>query len=157
MNAPDTPYQTLKSCFGAFHTILVYLWPFGCVTKLGGKRAGLVQKFVARSRVKMFRNECTRSTHWTLNSCFGASRSYWVQLAMSRYYTKLGGKRVDLVQLMHKFVPWSRIGIFHNECTRSTPIGPWTHVLVRPVVLECIWRCFVTTWRSVQNGLNWCN
>ena len=36
--------------------------------------------------------------HWTLNSCFGASRSIWVHLAMFRYYTKLGAKRVELVQ-----------------------------------------------------------
>jgi len=38
--------------------------------------------------------------HWTINSCFGASRSVWVHLAMFHYYTKLGAKRVELVQLM---------------------------------------------------------
>ena len=43
--------------------------------------------------------------HWTLNSCFGASRSVWVHLAMFHYYTKVGAKRVELVQLLHKFVP----------------------------------------------------
>jgi hypothetical protein len=31
--------------------------------------------------------------------------------------------------LMHKFVEQSRIGIIRNECTRSSPIGPQTHVL----------------------------
>ena len=36
--------------------------PFGCLTKLGAKRAEQVQKFVARSRVGIFRNERTRST-----------------------------------------------------------------------------------------------
>ena len=35
--------------------------------------------------------------------------------------TKLGAKRVELVQ---KFVPGSRVGIFHNERTRSTPLDP---------------------------------
>ena len=45
-NAPDPPYWTLTSCFGVFHTILVYLVPFGCLTKLGAKRARVVQKFV---------------------------------------------------------------------------------------------------------------
>src|SRR6185437_10253311 len=35
--------------------------------------------------------------------------------------TKLGAKRVELVQ---KFVPGSRVGIFHNERTRSTPFDP---------------------------------
>ena len=36
--------------------------PFGCVAKLGVKRAELVQKFVPRCRIGIFRNECTRST-----------------------------------------------------------------------------------------------
>ena len=34
---------------------------------------------------------------------------------------KLGGKRAELVQ---KFVPRGRVGIFHNEGTRSTPLDP---------------------------------
>ena len=36
--------------------------PFGCLTKLGAKRAELMQKFVPRSRVIIFRNERTQST-----------------------------------------------------------------------------------------------
>jgi len=28
------------------------------------------------------------------------------------------------MQLMHKAVPWSRIGIFRNEHTRSTQLDP---------------------------------
>ena len=51
-----------KLTFGAFRTIWVHSGPFGCVTKLGGKRAELVQMFVPRSRVIIFRNERTRST-----------------------------------------------------------------------------------------------
>src|SRR6185503_14020539 len=47
---------------GAFCTIWVHLGPFGCLTKLGVKRAELVQKFVPRSRIGIFRNERTRST-----------------------------------------------------------------------------------------------
>jgi len=43
--------------------------------------------------------------HWTLNSCFGASHSVWVHFAMFCYNTKLGAKRVEQVQFMHKFVP----------------------------------------------------
>jgi len=44
------------------HFILFGCRPFGCPTKLGAKRAELVQKFVPRSRVGIFRNERTRST-----------------------------------------------------------------------------------------------
>ena len=36
--------------------------PFGCLTKLGAKRAELVQKFVPRTCIGIFRNERTRST-----------------------------------------------------------------------------------------------
>ena len=35
--------------------------------------------------------------------------------------TTFSSKRAKLVQ---KFVPRSRVGIFHNECTRSTPLDP---------------------------------
>ena len=36
-------------------------------------------------------------------------------------FTKLVAKRVELVQ---KFMPGSRVGIFRNERTRSTPLVP---------------------------------
>ena len=58
-NATDPPQWTLNSHFGAFHTNLVHLGPFGCLTKLGAKWAELVQKFVPRSHVRIFRNKCT--------------------------------------------------------------------------------------------------
>ena len=45
-----------------FCTIWVHLGPFCCLTKLGAKRAKLVQKFMPQSRVGNFRNECARST-----------------------------------------------------------------------------------------------
>jgi len=62
--------------------------------------------------------------HWTINSCFGASRSIWVHLVMFHYYMKIGAKWVELEQLMHMFMPWSRIRIFRNEHTQSTPLDP---------------------------------
>ena len=42
-----------------FRTILVHLGSFGCLTELGAK---LVQKFVPRSCVGIFRYERTRAT-----------------------------------------------------------------------------------------------
>ena len=45
-----------------FLTIWVHLGPFGFLTKLGAKRAELVQKFVLGSRVGIFLNERTRCT-----------------------------------------------------------------------------------------------
>ena len=59
--------------------------PFGPVTKLGAKRAELVQKFVPRSRVGIFHNEHTRSTpldskltFWCISYYLGAFGILWL-------------------------------------------------------------------------------
>ena len=70
-NTPDPPHWTLSRHFGAFHTIWVHSGPFGCLTKLDAKRAELVQKFVPRSRVGIFRNERNRST------ALGPKLTFW--------------------------------------------------------------------------------
>ena len=62
MSAPDPPHWILNTCFGVFRTIWVHLGPLCCLTKLGAKRFELVQKFVARRHVGVFRYEHTRST-----------------------------------------------------------------------------------------------
>ena len=74
-----------------------------------------------RSRILIFRNERTRSTHCILNSCFGMFRTIWVNFEQFGLFTKLGAKRAELVQ---KFVPRSHVGIFRNKRTRSTPLDP---------------------------------
>ena len=104
-----------------FHTIWVYSGPFGFLTKLGAKRAELVQKFVPQRRVGIFRNEHTRSnpldpkpTFWCVQNHFGAFGTVWLP-----YETRC--KTGELVQ---NFVPQSRVGIFHNERAQSTPLEP---------------------------------
>ena len=59
--------------------------PFGCLTKLDAKRLELVQKFVPRSRVGIFRNERTRSTpldpkltFWFVEYYLGAFGTVWL-------------------------------------------------------------------------------
>ena len=49
---------------------------------------------------------------------FGAFRTIWVHSGPFGCLTKLGAKQAELVQ---KFVPRSRFGIFRNERTKSTP------------------------------------
>ena len=61
-------------------------------------------------------------------------RTIWVHLGLFGYLTKLGVKWAELVQ---KFVPRSRVGIFRNERTRSIPVDPKL-VLVRFVLFGCI-------------------
>ena len=80
-----------------------------------------MQKFVPRSRVGIFHNERTQSTpldsklmFWCVLYYMGAFGTMWL-------LTKLGAKRAELVQ---KFVPRSRVGIFHNERPQSTPLDP---------------------------------
>src|SRR6185312_6488420 len=58
---------------------------FGCLTKLSAKRAELVQKFVPRRRVGIFRNERTRSTpldpkltFWCFSYYLGAFGNVWL-------------------------------------------------------------------------------
>jgi hypothetical protein len=97
----------------------MHLGPFGCLTKLGAKEAELVQKFVPRSRIGIFRNERTRPTLLDPKLTFWCVITIWVHSGPFGCVTKLGAKRAELVQ---KFVPRSRFGIFRNERTRSTPL-----------------------------------
>ena len=85
MNPPDPLHCSLNSCFGAFRTVWVYLRPFGCLTKLGAKHSELVQKFVPRSRVRIFRDKPTRSTpsvpklmFWCVLYRLGVSATIWL-------------------------------------------------------------------------------
>ena len=95
--------------------------PFGYLTKLGAKRAELVQKFVPRSCVGIFRNEHTRSTpldpkltFWCVSYYLGAFGTIWLP-----YET-----RCKMGRTSAKFVQRSRFGIFRKECTRSTKLDP---------------------------------
>ena len=89
----------------------MHLGPFGCLTNLRAKRC----------RVGIFDNERTRSNPLDPKLMFccvsyylGALGTVWLP-----YETRC--KTAELVQ---KFVPQSRIGIFRNECTRTTPLDP---------------------------------
>ena len=95
--------------------------PFGCLTKLGAKWAGLVQKFVLRSRIGIFRKERARATPLDAKLTSWFVSYYLGALGTLGCLTKLGAKRAELVQ---KFVPRSRVRIFRNERTRSTPLDP---------------------------------
>ena len=104
-----------------FRTIRVHSGPFGCLTKLGGKRAELVQKFVPRSRVRIFHNERTRSTpfvpkltFWCISYHLGAFGPIWLP-----YETRWRTART-----VQNFVPRSHVRIFCNEHPRSTPLDP---------------------------------
>ena len=104
-----------------FRTIWVHSGPFVCLTKLGAKRAELVQKFVPRSRVGIFHNKHTRSTQCDPKLTFWCVCTISVHSGPFGCLTKLGAKQAELVK---KFVPRSGIGIFCNERTRSNTLDP---------------------------------
>ena len=94
---------------------------FGCLTKLGAKRADVVQKFVPRSRVGIFRNERIRSTPLDPKLTFqcisyylGAIGTVWLP-----YETRCKTGRTNAKVRASK----SR-RTFRNERTRSTPLDP---------------------------------
>ena len=130
-----------------FCTIWVHLGPFDCLTKLGAKRAELVQKFVPRSRVGIFHNKHTRSTPCEPKLTFWCIRTIWGHSRLFGCLMKLGAKRPELVQ---KFVPRSRVKIFHNKRTQFSPLDPKL-VLVCFVLFGCIRDRLVPLRNSVQH------
>ena len=130
--------------------------PFGCLTKLGAKQAEVVQKFVSRSRVGIFGNECTQSTpldskqtFWCIFYDLGAFGTVWLP-----YETRC--KTAELVQ---KFVPRSRVRIFCNERNRSTPLDPkltfWC-VSYYLGVFGTVWLLYGTRCKMGRNSANIC-
>src|SRR6185436_20000929 len=70
---------------------------------------------------------------------FGAFRTIWVHSGPFGCLTKLGAKRGELVQ---KFVPRSRAGIFRNERSRSNPLDSKLMVWC----VSCYLGAFGTVW-----------
>jgi len=107
-----------------FWCVLYYLGAFGtawlpCETRCKTGRTSA--KVRAMKSHRTFRNKHTRSTpldpiltFWCVSYYLGAFGTVWLPYEFS-------AKRAELVQ---KFVKQSRIGIFRNERTRSTPLDP---------------------------------
>ena len=107
-----------------FRCISYYLGAFGtvcCVTTLSSKRAKLVQKFMPRSRVGIFRNERTRSTpldsklmFWCVLYYLGAFGTIWLPY---KTRCKTGGSGAKL-RAMKSCLNVSQ------QTTRSIPLDP---------------------------------
>src|SRR6185369_6573985 len=104
--------------FGAFRTNWVHSELFGCLTKLGAKRAELVQKFVPRSCVGIFHNERTRSTpldnelmFWCVSYYLGAFGTVWLPYKTRCKTGRTSAKvratkpRPNFSQLTHPILP----------------------------------------------------
>ena len=119
--APDPLRWTLNSCFAAFRMVWVHLRLFGCLTKLGAKHFELVQKFVPRRRVRVFRDERTRSSPLDPKHMLWCVSYHLHAFGTVRLPYKTRGKTF---RISVKFLRRSRVGVFHDECTRSTPLDP---------------------------------
>ena len=107
--------------FWCVRTIWVHSGLFGCLTKLDAKQAELVQKFVPRSGVGIFRHECTRSTpldpkltFWFISYYLGAFGTAWLPYE-NRCKTSRTSAKVRATKSHRTFL---------NERTRSTPLDP---------------------------------
>src|SRR6185503_18182476 len=136
-----------------FRDIWVYLGPFGCLTELRAKRAELVQKFVPRSRVGIFRNKHTRSTPSNPKMTFccvsyylGAFGTVWLPYE-TRCKTGQTSAKVRATKPRQNFS--QRMHPIH-------PIGPKTDVFVRFVLFGCIRDRLIALPNSMQNWPNLC-
>ena len=80
-----------------------------------------MQKFVPRSRDRIFGNECTQSTP------LDSKQTFWCifyDLGAFGTVSLPYETRRKTAELPQKFVPRSRVGIFCNERTRSAPLDP---------------------------------
>src|SRR6185436_15367007 len=148
MNASDPPHWTLNCHFGAFRTIWVHSGLFGCLTKLGAKLAELVQKFVPRSRIGIFRKNAPDPPCWTLNLRFGVFRTIWVGIWLP-YETRCKTGRTSA-----KVRATKSHRNFSQRTYQVHPIRTQTDVLVRFILFGCILERLVSLRNSVQNGPN---
>ena len=99
----------------------MHLGLFGCQTKLGAKGAELVQKFVPRSRIGIFHNECTRSipldpkqTFWGVSYYLGAFGTIWLPY-QTRCKTGRTSAKVPATKSRRNF---------SQRMLQSTPLDP---------------------------------
>ena len=118
----------------------MHLEPFGCLTKLGAKRAELVQKFVPRSRVGIFCNKSTRSTPWDPKLMFWCILYHFDAFGTLRLPYETRGKTGRTSAKVHA-TKSSRI-FFRDERNKSTPFDPklmfWC-ILYRFGAIATIW------------------
>jgi len=122
-----------------FRCVLYYLGPFGivcCITTLSSKRAKLVQKFVPRSRIGIFRSERTRSTpldsklmFWCVLYYLDAFGTVWLPYK-TRCKIGRSGAKVRAMKSCRNFL---------QQTHPIHPIGPLPHVSMHFVIFGCIW------------------
>jgi hypothetical protein len=112
----------------------------------------VVQKFVPWSRVRIFRNEHTKSTPLVSKLMFHSVSYYFGAFGTIR----LGYKtQFKTAKLMEKFMPRSRVGIFCYERNRCTPLDSklmfWC-VLYYLDAIGTVWLPYKTRCKTGRSG-----
>jgi hypothetical protein len=137
MNAPSPPNWSPNSCFQAFRTVSL-LHDLRCKTD----RTSAINAQVSATKPRRNFSQRTYPIH-----PIGPQTHILGRFRPFCYCTNSDAKWAELVPLMHKFVQRSRIGIFRNECTLSTPLDP-------KLMFWGLLDLFVT---SRSSGLNRCH
>ena len=118
------------------------------------KTGELVQMFEPRSCDRIFRNERTRSTTLDPKQTFCCISYHLDTFGTVWLPYFLGVKRAELVQM---FVPRSRVRIFRNERTRSTPLDPkmtFYYISYHLRVFGTIWLPYETRCKTGRTSPN---
>ena len=121
-----------------------------------------------RNSVQNGPNYCKRSCHKVVSDFFTTKapdpppcdpkltfwcvRTIWLHSGQFGCLTKLDAKQAELVQ---KIVPRSGVGIFRNECTRSTPLDPklmFWYILYNLGAFETFWLPYKTRCKTGQTS-----
>ena len=138
-----------------FWCVLYYLGAFGTVWlpyKTWCKTSRSGAKVRATKSCRNFSQQTTRSTPLDPSLIFRCISSYLGAFGIVCCVTTLSSKRAKLVQ---KFVPRSRVGVFRNERTRSTPLDSkhmfWC-VLYYLDVFGTVWLPYKTYCKTGRTG-----
>ena len=83
-----------------------------------------MKSFCHEVALEFFHMNAPDTHQGTQNSGLVTFCNVWMHLGSFRYGNKLGAKWAELVQLMQKFLPRSRVETFRYERTRYTPWDP---------------------------------
>jgi hypothetical protein len=139
-NAPDPLHLIKNSCFGASRTV--------SLLHESRSKTGRTGAIIAQVRYAKSRRNFSQRMH--SNNSIVPKTQVLGRFGLFRYCTKVDAQLAVLVPLSHKFSKQSRIGIFRNERTRSTPFHP-------KLMFWGISDRFVTVRKSMQNWPNSCH
>jgi len=117
---PKFMFWCVSYCLGAFGTVSS---PYE--TRFKTVRTGAINTKVCVRKSRRNFWQWTHPIHpiGPKKSCLGVFRIFWVPLGPFHRLMKLGSKRAELVRLMQKFVPRSRVGIL---ATNASDPHHWT-------------------------------